>query len=237
MAATASCGFVRKYYSVLAEFAPLKELNIEPTVYHMNEGHCAFVTLERIRQLMAEHNLTFDEARELTLASSTFTTHTPVPAGNDYFSNDLMYSYFSDYAPRLGINAKVLLGMGRQNPRDDNEEFCMTVLALRLSSKSNAVSQLHSRVSRNMWHQVWGRFPVEDVPIAGITNGVHIPSWISDEMAGLYDRYLGPRWVEDPDQKTIWEGVMQIPDSELWRCRDRLRERLVAFARSGTRNN
>ncbi len=209
----------------------LKALNIEPTVFHMNEGHCAFVTLERIRQLKEEKGLSFDEAREFTIASSVFTTHTPVPAGNDYFDNDLMMAYFSDYAPKLGINAKVLLGMGRMNPRDEGEQFCMTVLALRLSSYSNAVSKLHSKVSRSMWQSVWHNFPLEDVPISAVTNGIHIPSWISDEIAGLYDRYLGPRWIEDPDRSKIWDNVSRIPDSELWRSRERLRERMVAFAR------
>ncbi len=209
----------------------LKALNVQPTVYHMNEGHCAFATLERIRQLMEDQKLSFDEARELTIAGSVFTTHTPVPAGNDYFDNDLIQAYFSNYAPRLGINVRVLLGLGRKEPRNEQEMFCMTVLALRLSSFANAVSKLHSRVSRGMWEQVWSHFPTEDVPITSVTNGIHIPSWISDEMASLYDRYLGPRWIEDPDHSKIWEGVLNIPDSELWRARERLRERLVSFAR------
>lgn len=213
----------------------LKAMKIQPTVFHMNEGHCAFVTLERIRQFMEEEKLSFDEARELTIASSVYTTHTPVPAGNDYFDNDLMMAYFADYAPKLGISPKVLLGLGRKDPRDDNELFCMTVLALRLSSYSNAVSRLHSQVSRRMWQSIWSRFPAEDIPIRGITNGIHIPSWISDEIADLYDRYLGPRWVEDPDHQRIWEGVLQIPDSELWRARQRLGDRMVAFARTRLR--
>jgi starch phosphorylase len=209
----------------------LKALGLNPTVYHMNEGHCAFVPVERIRMLMEEEHMTFDEARELTVSSCVFTTHTPVPAGNDYFQADLMREYFADYSRRIGISPKVLFAYGRKNPWDDNELFCMTVLALRLSSFDNAVSQLHSRVSRDMWREVWSNFPVEDVPIVGITNGIHIPSWISGEMADLYDRYLGPRWVQDPDHAKVWEGVLRIPDSEIWRARERLRERMVSFAR------
>ncbi len=213
----------------------LKAMGIEPSVFHMNEGHSAFVSLERIRMLREEHGLTFDEARELVIASNVFTTHTPVPAGNDYFSNELMREYFTDYAPTLGLNIQTLLGYGRANPWDSQEEFCMTVLALRLSSTSNAVSKLHEKVSRKMWQPVWRHFPVEDVPIMPITNGIHIPSWISDEVANLYHRYLGPRWVEDPDHERLWDRVTHIPDTEMWRARERLRERLVSFARSRLR--
>ena len=209
----------------------LRAMDITPTVYHMNEGHSAFVTFERIRILREEHGLSFDEAREFVIGSNVFTTHTPVPAGNDYFTADLMGKYFTRYAPRLGLNIQALLGYGRTNPWDTEEAFCMTVLALRLSSTSNAVSKLHAVVSRSMWREVWRHFPMEDVPILPITNGIHIPSWISDEMASLYHRYLGPKWVEDPDHERLWDRVTQIPDTELWRARERLRVRLVSFAR------
>ena len=214
----------------------LQVLGINPTVFHMNEGHSAFVGFERIRILREEHGLSFDEARELVIGSNVFTTHTPVPAGNDYFSPELMREYFSDYAPRLGLNIQAILGYGRTNPWDQNEEFCMTVLALRLSSTSNAVSKLHCEVSRKMWQPVWRHFPEEDIPILPITNGIHIPSWISDETANLYHRYLGPRWVEDPELERIWERVSQIPDTELWRAQVRLRERIVSFCRRRLRS-
>jgi len=209
----------------------LHAMGITPTVYHMNEGHSAFVPFERIRMLREEHGLSFDEAREFVIGSNVFTSHTPVPAGNDYFTAELMGKYFTSYAPRLGLNIQALLGYGRTNPWDNQEDFCMTVLALRLSATSNAVSKLHAAVSRKMWRQVWRHFPVEDIPILPITNGIHIPSWISDEMARLYHRYLGPKWVEDPDHKRLWDRVTQIPDTELWRARERLRVRLVSFAR------
>jgi starch phosphorylase len=209
----------------------LQALGVKPTVFHMNEGHSAFSALERIRHLRNDHGLSFDAAREFVVATNTFTTHTPVPAGNDMFSPDLMHKYFADYVHSLGIAFKVFLGFGRQEPMNEQEPFCMTVLALRLSAHANGVSRLHAGISRNMWQRIWPKNPVEDIPILPITNGIHIPSWISKDMAELFDRYLGPNWVEDLDSQKVWKRVEQIPDSELWRTHERRRERLVAFAR------
>lgn len=209
----------------------LQAMGIEPTVYHMNEGHSAFSALERIRMLRNDQGLSFDAAREFVVATNSFTTHTPVPAGNDMFSPDLMHTYFKDYVQSLGIAFKVFLGFGRQEPTNEQEPFSMPVLALRLSAHANGVSRLHARISRNMWRRIWPKNPVEDSPISPITNGIHIPSWISTDMAELFDRYLGPNWVEDPDSQKVWKQVEQIPNSELWRTHERRRERLVAFAR------
>ena len=209
----------------------LRALGIEPTACHMNEGHSAFSALERIRTLKDDHGLSFDAAREFVIATSTFTTHTPVPAGNDMFSPELMHEHFSDYVKSLGVAFKVFLGFGRQEPTNDHEAFSMPVLAMRLSAHVNGVSRLHARTSRDMWKEIWHKNPVEDVPIGSITNGIHIPSWISLDMAQLFDRYLGPNWVEDPDSDKVWKRADQIPDSELWRTHERRRERLVAFAR------
>jgi starch phosphorylase len=209
----------------------LRALGIEPSTYHMNEGHSAFSALERIRLLKEEHGLSFDAAREFVVATNVFTTHTPVPAGHDVFSPDLIHTYFGDYVHSLGIAFKVFLGFGRQEPMNDQEHFSMTVLALRLSAHVNGVSRLHAKVSRKMWHRIWPKNPVEDIPILAITNGIHIPSWISRDVAELFDRYLGPNWVEDPDSHKVWKQVQQIPDSEMWRTHERRRERLVAFAR------
>ncbi|MBK5100789.1 MAG: alpha-glucan family phosphorylase, partial [Desulfobacteraceae bacterium] len=169
----------------------LKALGIEPTVIHMNEGHSAFSVLERINILKNEKGLTFDAAREIAQASTVFTTHTPVPAGNDVFEPDLVRAYFEDYAKALGISFKVLLGYGRLEPRNEAEPFGMTTLALRLSAHTNGVSRLHGKISRSIWQKVWHHHPVEDVPIDHITNGIHVPSWISRDMAGLFDRFLG----------------------------------------------
>ena len=209
----------------------LRALGIQPSVYHMNEGHSAFSALERIRILRNDHGLSFDAAREFVIATNTFTTHTPVPAGNDMFSPELMNAYFGDYVQSLGIAFKVFLGFGRQEPMNDHEAFSMPVLALRLSAHVNGVSQLHANTSRNMWKKIWHRNPVEDLPISSIANGIHIPSWISLDMAELFDRYLGPNWVEDPDSQKVWKQVDQIPAAELWRTHERRRERLVTFAR------
>ena len=209
----------------------LQLLGIEPTVVHMNEGHSAFSALERIRQLRRDKGLSFDAAREVVLASTVFTTHTPVPAGNDEFDPELVRAYFEEYCKELGISFRVLLGYGRVTPRDQAEPFGMTVLALRLSSHCNGVSRLHGEVSRSMWQPVWPHHPVEDVPIDHITNGIHVPTWISEEMAELFDRYLGPHWSEDPDNQKVWEHIESVPDTELWRTHERRREHVVGFAR------
>jgi starch phosphorylase len=209
----------------------LEALGLRPTVCHMNEGHSAFLALERIRLLMEEHSLTFAEAREAATGGHVFTTHTPVPAGIDWFRPDLVDRHFSHFYPALGISRHEFLGLGRTDPGDTNGYFCMAILAMRLANRTNGVSQLHARVSREMWQEVWPQLPAAEVPIIGITNGIHPRSWISHDMADLYDRYLGPRWVERPAELSVWQRVMRIPDEELWRTHERRRERLVAFAR------
>jgi starch phosphorylase len=209
----------------------LEAVGLHPAVYHINEGHSAFAVFERIRHLREDQGLNFNEALEFVKATNVFTTHTPVAAGIDTFSVDLMRAYFEDFAKRMGISFEVLMGFGRQDPRNREEAFCMTVLALRLSEFNNAVSRLHAHVSRRMWQGIWPKTPELDLPIVHLTNGVHIPSWISWGMAENYDRYLGPRWIEDPDNVKVWERVEKIPDTELWRTHERARERLVAFSR------
>ena len=208
----------------------LAELNIEPAVYHLNEGHSAFVMLERLRNLLSQ-GLSMDEASLLVRSTTVFTTHTPVPAGNDVFPPDLITTYLGNFARELGFGIDEFLGFGRVHPQDKSEGFCMTVLALKYSAFANGVSELHGRVSRKMWKGLFPTVELEEVPIDHITNGVHIPSWISIEMAMLYYRYLGPKWVEDPDNEKVWDRVSDIPDAELWRTHERRRERLVAFAR------
>jgi starch phosphorylase len=209
----------------------LRALDKPPTVCHMNEGHSAFCTLERIRILMEEQGLDFATARDLVIAGTVFTTHTPVPAGNDKFSPQLMDQYFAHYWPLLKIDRNEFLGLGRENPRDAHEDFCMTVLAIRLANISNGVSKLHGSVSRKMWRNIWPDLPLGEIPITSITNGVHTSSWVSADMTQLYDRYLGMQWQERPFDPVIWKRVENIPDAELWRTHERRRERLVAFAR------
>ena len=209
----------------------LRAMGIEPTVIHMNEGHSVFSALERINRMRKEKGLSFDAAREVVQASTVFTTHTPVPAGNEAFDPNLVRAYFEDYCKELGINFRVLLGYGRVNPRDDSEPFGLTPLAIRLSAHTNGVSKLHGQVSRAMWEQVFPHHPVEDVPIDAVTNGIHVPTWISRELNWLFDRYLGPNWDEDPDHERVWEQADQIPYTELWRTHIRCREQLVSFTR------
>lgn len=207
-------------------------VGIKPTTYHMNEGHAAFMTLQRIKELMAEEGLSFEQAVETVKAGSFFTTHTPVPAGNDMFEPGLVERYFRGYCDEVGISFERFLQMGRQNPNDSHEPFCMTVLALRLSSGANGVSKLHGEVARNMWSLTWKGIPEDEVPITSITNGIHTRSFISRDLSDLYDRYLGPGWVNSPDDHSIWKRIDEVPDTELWRTHERRRERLVNFARS-----
>jgi starch phosphorylase len=213
----------------------LRAMGLDPAVYHMNEGHSAFAAFERIRELTEDKEMRFNEALEFVRFTNVFTTHTPVPAGIDSFPPDLMRAYFAAFAKTMGIAFDVLLGIGRQDPRNKEEDFSMAVLALRLSNWSNGVSRLHEQVSRRIWQALWPHTPEIDLPISHVTNGVHIPSWISQEMAENYNRYLGPRWIEDPDNKKVWERVDMIPNTELWRTKARARERLVAFTRKRLR--
>jgi len=209
----------------------LHAMGIHPTCYHMNEGHSAFMALQRIKELVQSGEYTFPQAVELVKAGSFFTTHTPVPAGNDMFDPALIATYFQKYCHEVGISMNDLLALGRQNPADTHETFCMTVLALKLSAGANGVSKLHGEVARDMWQKTWPGVPVTEVPITAITNGIHTRTWISRDLAALYDRYLGPGWVNSPDDHSIWERVSHIPDTELWRTHARRRERLVEFAR------
>jgi starch phosphorylase len=209
----------------------LKVLGIEPDVCHMNEGHAAFLSLERIRLLMEEKGLKYNEASEIVRASDVFTTHTPVEAGIDHFSPDLVEKYMGRFYRNLGLSRDDFLGLGRQNPRNPQETFCMAVLALRLADHSNGVSQLHGEVSRKMWKNMWPDLPEEHLPLGSISNGVHTKTWLATEMTGLLIRYLGTRWLDDPTDYSIWRKAAHIPDAELWRTHERCRERLVAFAR------
>ncbi len=209
----------------------LRALNIHPKAFHMNEGHSAFLSLERIRIIMAEQSVSFDEAREAVVASNVFTTHTPVPAGNDAFESWLIDKYFSNYWSQLDLDRENFLAMGRQEPDNQNEPMSLTVLALRMSGFRNGVSKLHGEISRKLWAGVWPGIPQSEIPIFHITNGIHTRTWISHDMASLYDRYLGPGWHEKPSDMEVWQAVDHIPDTELWRTHERRRERLVAFAR------
>jgi starch phosphorylase len=209
----------------------LDALNIRPTVFHMNEGHSAFLALERIRVLLENSELTFDEARQQVMASNVFTTHTPVPAGIDVFTPEMMTKYFKNFWPSLKLDEEGFLALGREKVEDKKQGFSMAVLAIRLADHYNAVSKLHGEVSRKMWHNLWPGVPAQEVPIRHVTNGVHVRSWLSPDIQFILDRYLSDKWKSDPTDQTVWEGVSQIPDEELWRAHERGRERLVAWVR------
>jgi starch phosphorylase len=209
----------------------LQAMGIKPTICHLNEGHTAFSALERIRQIMNESKVSFDQALEAVKAGTVFTVHTPVRAGVDEFSAELMDKYFANYAPSIGIDKKRLVSLGRILPDDEGEGFKMPILAMRVSSHINGVSELHGRVSREMWSCLWRRVPTNEVPVSSITNGVHTRSWISDEMSRLYERYLGPNWADENPDSPVWANIDQLSDEEFWRSHQRCKERLIAFAR------
>jgi starch phosphorylase len=209
----------------------LRALGLDSRVYHINEGHCSFLALERTRLLMQEKGLGFAEAREVVASSTVFTSHTPVSAGIDVFPPDVMERYFAEIWPELGLSREEFLDLGRMRPGVEAEPFNMAVLALRTSGFANAVSRLHGQTSREKWRELWPGVPVDEVPIIHITNGIHPASWISDEMRSLFDRYLGPHLAEEGGEAKDWERAEQIPGEELWRTHERRRERLVVFVR------
>jgi starch phosphorylase len=209
----------------------LKALGLEPTVFHMNEGHSAFLAIERIGVLMRECNLTFEEALEATRNNNVFTTHTPVPAGIDLFDLGLLREYFGEYCQEANIPFESLAALGKLDQADPQQPFSMAVAAFRCSAYRNAVSRLHRKVSQQMWEGLWPGLPLEEIPITSITNGVHLPSWLSGDMASLYDQYLQPDWRETYSDKTTWQHIADIPDAELWEARRRRKRRLIAFIR------
>jgi glycogen phosphorylase len=210
----------------------LRALGIEPQVCHMNEGHSAFQSLERIRGLMGRAGMTYSEARQVASAGTLFTTHTPVPAGFDLFSEDLMKKYFSAYVKQLGLGWTEFMAKGRMNGEAQSQPFNVAALAIRHAPRRNAVSRLHRRVTRAMMRPSWPDLPESEVPVEFVTNGVYVRGWVAAEMAVLLDRYLGPRWREDPADAAVWSRVDRIPDEELWRTHERQREQLVSYVRA-----
>ncbi len=212
----------------------LAAAGLAPTVFHMNEGHSAVLVLERLRALVAETGASLDEARERVVASTVFTTHTPVPAGNETFDPALARTYLEPHAVAAGMSWEDLAGLA-SHPDEDQTDFGMTPLALRTASFANGVAALHGDTSRHMWRGLWPALPVAEVPIASITNGIHTASWLSREMHELFDRYIGPGLHERPEDPTVWERADTIPAGELWRVHELRRERLVLFARERLR--
>lgn len=212
-------------------FRALNAMGITPSVLHMNEGHSGFAVLEAIRTRMEEEGLSFDQAVPRVSRQVVFTTHTPVPAGHDRFNSDLMEEHLGPLREQLGLSHDRLMALGRENPGNSYEEFCMTVLALKLSRRANAVSALHGEVSRNMWTGLYPNKPEDAVPIGHITNGVHVPTWLAPQMFRLYDRHFGSGWHQHRADARTWEAIESVDDGELWETHLSLKSRLIDFVR------
>ncbi|MEO1068041.1 MAG: alpha-glucan family phosphorylase, partial [Cyanobacteria bacterium J06638_6] len=209
----------------------LKSLGLVPTAYHMNEGHSAFMALERMGVLMDEAELSFTEALQVAQTSQMFTTHTPVPAGIDLFPPDKVLHYLGHYHDRFGLGEAEFLALGRTDTGDFSAPFSMAVLAIKTATFINGVSKLHAEVSRDMFGALWVELPQSEVPIQAITNGVHARSCVAKSTQALYDRYLGPNWAEASPGAPLWERVYAIPDDELWRNHEQCRSQLVVRVR------
>ncbi len=212
-------------------FRALRAMGIYPGVLHLNEGHSGFAVFEAIRSRMIDEGLDFYKAASQIPREVVFTTHTPVPAGHDRFSPELIEEHLGPLREELGISQENLMGFGRENPSDYGEQFCMTVLGLKLSRRVNAVSSLHGEVSRAMWKGLYPNRPEDAVPIGHITNGVHVPSWLAPQMCRLYDRHLGIGWQQKGAYKQVWESIENIDDGELWETHLSLKAQLLDFAR------
>jgi glycogen phosphorylase len=211
-------------------FRALKAMGITPSVLHLNEGHSGFVVLEAVRTRMEEEGLNFESASPRVAREVVFTTHTPVPAGHDRFEATLVEEHLGPLRDSLGLTHHQLMGLGRENPDNNRETFCMTVLGLRLSRRANAVSALHGEVSRQMWTGLYPGKTEDEVPIGHVTNGVHVPTWLAPQMSRLYDRYLGLGWQERGEAQ-IWEGIENVDDGELWETHLSLKSGLLEFVR------
>lgn len=212
-------------------FRALKAMGIIPSVLHLNEGHSGFALLEAIRSRMEEEGLNFDQALPRVSREVVFTTHTPVPAGHDRFNPGLIEEHLGPLRDMLGIPHERLMALGRENPNNNSEEFCMTVLGLKVARRANAVSALHGEVSRSMWTGLYPGKPEEEIPIGHITNGVHVPSWLAPQMSRLYDRHLGTGWRDHSGEASVWEGIENVDDGELWETHLNLKSRLLEFVR------
>ncbi|HZE21590.1 MAG TPA: alpha-glucan family phosphorylase, partial [Desulfobaccales bacterium] len=212
----------------------LNALGIKHSVLHMNEGHPAFALLERLRERVEEARMPYEDAVKEVRATSVFTTHTPVPAGHDVFPFEMMDKYFQDFYPRLHLSREEFFNLGR-NPADPEAGFNLTAFALRMSNYHNGVSIRHGEVSRKMWHSLWPDKPEDQVPIISITNGVHVPSWISAKKLQLLNRYLEPDWLEEHDDPAVWELVDDIPAREFWEVHCGLKTKLIDRIREYSR--
>ncbi len=208
----------------------LKKLGIKKQVYHCNEGHAALCNLQRLCDYV-KSGLTFNQAMELVRASSLYTVHTPVPAGHDYFDEALFGKYMNGYPALLGISWDEFIGMGRENPDDHTERFCMSTFACNTSQEVNGVSKLHGWVSQKMFAPIWHGYYPEESHVGYVTNGVHLPTWTSNEFRRIYDKYFDASFMSDQSNEEIWHDIYQVPDAEIWETRMALKKKLVAYIR------
>jgi starch phosphorylase len=213
----------------------LEALGVETQVFHTNEGHAGFLGLERIRKLITEQGLSWDEAIEAVRAGTVFTTHTPVPAGIDRFPRELIEQYFSAWAEECGVTIDTLMSLGHFPDEPTDAPFNMAVMGLRLAGRSNGVAKLHGKTSREMFQTLWPFVPVEETPIGSITNGVHGRTWVSSQMGDLYSKYVSPAWDDAGPEE--WDRINDARDDELWRVREQGREALVSFVRDRLRTS
>ncbi len=209
----------------------LHALGIKPGALHLNEGHSAFAGLEMIRELMEAQDWDFDEALREVAHQTVFTTHTPVPAGHDRFDSGMIEEHLGPLRDKLGLSAEDLMGLGRVEPHNHSENFCMTVLALKLSRRANAVSALHGHISRRMWAPLYPWRVEEEIPIGHITNGVHIPTWLAHQMRQLYDRHFPAGWIRRMGEPEVWQRIYDVDPGELWETHHALKNLLLTFVR------
>ena len=206
----------------------LKKLGIRKEVYHMNEGHAAFISVQRLRDYVQEEKLSFHEALEVVRASSLYTVHTPVPAGHDYFDEPLIAKYMTPIVQRMGITWQQFMDMGRANP-GTNEKFSMSVFALNTAQETNGVSKLHGTVSKKMFQPVWSGYFPEELHVGYVTNGVHLPSWATSSVKALYEKFFGDNFYADQSNADIWKNIYNVSDDELWELRMHLKKKLVDY--------
>jgi len=216
-------------------YRALVALGKKPTVCHMNEGHAAFLSLERIKQFMADNKCDFRTARQCCVAGNVFTTHTPVPAGFDLFPAELLQKYLSKLTTELGISLDKIIELGKLDPANKDERFNMAVLAMENANHVNGVSKLHATVSRRIFSDRWPSYPVEEVPIDAVTNGIHTMTWMCRRMTELLDEFAGPNWRDDPSDPGVWQALDEVPDARLWEIRENERGDLVRYCRKRLR--
>ncbi len=211
-----------------------KYLKLNPTVYHMNEGHSAFLTLELMKNIIKEKEVSFEVAKDITSSKTVFTTHTPVPAGNDIFPLDLVEKYFKDFWPRLGLTREEFLRLGMKPGKDLDNGFNMGILALKIAGKKNGVSKLHGAVSRELFGDVWPNIAANEAPIGYVTNGIHTCSWLAPRMKELFNKYLIPYWQDNMHKDQVWEKIRNVPDEKIWQIHNDRKVKLLRLVKDNT---